>query len=177
MRCSAHTMGTLTPGRPVLCVFMRNNELRPVPSRSPCFMHPTFRPFRLQPLVAVPGPWSGFDPELTARSADRIPRGTMASIGLRLPLEVGHDNQPNRVRYPADQSFTLSCSPPPLTRTQLLSVTEFKPTPTRTFTLLIRYTYKRTTAGPSARTTSRTSPRNKIVPQVLPSKGADSMTF
>ena len=90
-------------------------------------MYQTFRPFRLQPPVAVPGPWFGFNPERTARSADRIPIETIASFGLHHPLEVGHDNRPNRVRHPADQSFTSNCSPPPLARTQLLLVTKLKP--------------------------------------------------
>src|SRR5208282_1698954 len=63
-----------------------------------------------------------------------LPRGlptaslrTIASFGLHLGEKVGHDIRPNRVRYPTDQQFTSSCSPPPLTRTQLLSVTKFKP--------------------------------------------------
>src|SRR3990170_6617620 len=53
--------------------------------------------------------------------------GTTASLGLPLGKKVGHDNRPNRVRYPTDRQFTSSCSPPPLARTQLLSVTKFKP--------------------------------------------------
>ena len=159
----AATMGTLTPGRPVLCVLMRNNELRPEirPGLLVSCIQPSDRSASNHLL-----PSSGLGLVLTRSLPHGLPtvslRGTLASIGLRHPLEVGHDNQPNRVRYPADQSFTSSCSPPPLTRTQLLSVTEFKPTPTRTFTLLIRYTYKRTTAGPSARMISHAS--NKVVP-------------
>ncbi len=70
--------------------------------------------------------------------------GTLASIGLHHSQVVSHNSRPNRVRHPTDQRFTSSCSPPPLARTQLLSVTKFRPTSTRTFTLLIRYTYKRT---------------------------------
>jgi len=102
----------------------------------------------------LPSPDLGlvFSPEPTARSADRIPRETMASVGLRLELQVGHDNRPNRVRHPADQWFTFSCSPPPLTRTQLLSVSTFRPNLAGTCTPLIRYTYKRTTLGPLGRT-------------------------
>ncbi len=77
-------------------------------------------------------------------SAGCIPLGTLASFGLHHCQEAGHDNRPNRVRHPADQRFTSSCSPPPLARTQLLSVTTFRPNLARTCTLLIRYTYKRT---------------------------------
>jgi len=107
----------------------------------------TFPPFRLQPPVAVPGDRSGFVPEPTARPAGRIPLGTKASFGLHHHSEAGHDNRPNRVRHPTDQRFTSSCSPPPLTRTQLLSVTTFRPNLARTFTLLIQHTYKRTSAA------------------------------
>ena len=77
-------MDALTPGRSALRILMRDNELRPVPSRSPCFMHRIFPPFRLQPPVAASRTWFGFVRELTARSADRIPSlGTRASLGLR----------------------------------------------------------------------------------------------
>ena len=165
------TMGALTPERSALRtrVSMRvacpggvtAHEHRPLPFRSPCFMYRTFPPFRLQPPVAVSGSWSGFSSEPTARSADRIPRETRASVGLHLPLEVGHGNRPNRVRHPADQRFTFSCSPPPLMRTQLLSVSTFRPNLAGTCTPLIRYIHKRTTAGPSARMTSRWS-RSRI---------------
>ena len=66
--------------------------------------------------------------------ARSLPRGlpTASSrdhgvIGLPLGEKVGRDNRPNQVRHPTDQQFTSSCSPPPLARTQLLSVTKFKP--------------------------------------------------
>jgi len=55
--------------------------------------------------------------------------GTRASLGFAFPLQARHDNRPNRVRQPTDRRFTSSCSPPPLARTQLLSVTEFRPNP------------------------------------------------
>jgi hypothetical protein len=86
-------------------------------------------------------------------------RGTMASIGLHHHSEVGHDNRPNRVRHPTDQRFTSSCSPPPLTRTQLLSVTTFRPNLARTFTSLIQHTYKRTSAATRRRLHSGSRPR------------------
>jgi site-specific DNA recombinase len=57
------TMEPLTPVR----------SRRLVPDRSPCFMCRTFPPFRLQPPVVVPGDWSGFVPEPTARPVGRIP--------------------------------------------------------------------------------------------------------
>ena len=123
------------------------HELRLFPDRSPCFMCRTFPPFRLQPPVAVPGDRSGFVPEPTARPAGRIPLGTKASLGLHHHSEAGHDNRPNRVRHPTDQRFTSSCSPPPLTRTQLLSVTKYRPYFDRDFHPSIRYTHKRTRSG------------------------------
>ncbi len=73
--------------------------------------------------------------------------GTRASFGLHHHSEVGHDNRPKRVRHPTDQQFISSCSPPPLARTQLLSISTFRPNLARTFTLLIQHTYKRTSAA------------------------------
>ena len=54
---------------------------------------------------------------------------------------------PNQVRYPTDWLFTSSCSPPHLTVTQLLSVTEPWLTPTRTFTVLLKRLSRRTHPG------------------------------
>lgn len=50
------------------------------------------------------------------------------------------------VRHPTDHQSTFSCSPPPLARTQLLSVTAFRPNLGGTFTSLIQQTYRRTSA-------------------------------
>ena len=130
------TMGALTPRRSALRILIRDNEHRPLPSRSLCFMCRTFPPFRLQPPVVV----SGFGlvlPRSLPRGLPAASLRTMASFGLHPNSEDGHDNRPNRVRYPADQQFTSSCSPPPLARTQLLSVTTFRPNLTGTCTLLI----------------------------------------
>jgi hypothetical protein len=77
--------------------------------------------------------------------------GPWRSLGFAHPQESRRDIQPNRVRYPTDRQFTSSCSPPPLTRTQLPSVTAFRPNLTGTCTLLIRYTYKRTRERPPCR--------------------------
>jgi len=145
-------MGALTPGRSALRVLVRDIELRSVSLRSLCFMYRIFPSFRLQPPPVASRIQPVLFRELTARSANRIPySGPERHLGFAFPLQARHDNRPNRVRHPTDRSFTSSCSPPPLVRTQLLSVTEFRPNPTRTHTLLIQYTYKRTTAGPSAR--------------------------
>jgi hypothetical protein len=56
-------------------------------------MYPTFPPFRLQPPSVVTRTWPGFFRELTARSADRIPLETLASLGLRLSI-AGSPRQP-----------------------------------------------------------------------------------
>src|SRR5258708_21699792 len=55
------------------------------------------------------------------------PFGTMRHLGFAFYSQAHHDNKPNRVRYPADESFTSHCSPPRLTATQLRSVTRFRP--------------------------------------------------
>ena len=87
-------MNALTPGRPALRVLIRDNEHRPcIRPGLPASRRRTFRPFRLQPPVAAPGVWFGFPPGPTAWSADHIPLGTMASLGLRLFL-AGSPRQP-----------------------------------------------------------------------------------
>ncbi len=143
-------MGALTPGRSALRILIRDNELRPyLRPGLPVLRHQTFRPFRLQPPVVASRFRSGFDLELTAWSGRPHPfLGTRASLGLHRWQRAGHDNRPNRVCHPTDQSFTSSCSPPLLTETQLLSVTEFRPILTGTSTPPVRCAYRRTaTAG------------------------------
>src|SRR5262245_60983950 len=51
---------------------------------------------------------------------------------------------PNRVRSPTDRQFAYGCSPPRLATTQLPSATEPWHTPTRTFTVLMWRTHRRT---------------------------------
>ena len=65
---------------------------------------------------------------------------------------------------PADQSFTFSCSPPPLTRTQLLSVTEFKPNSDKDFHLadsIHLQAHNGWAFGPTVAATVTTKPTSK----------------
>ncbi len=91
-------------------------------------MYQIFPPFRLQPPVVASESWSGFNPELTARSADRIPFGDH-SVTWASPLASRLATTTGRIEFviPTDWSFTSSCFPPLLAETQLPSVTEFKP--------------------------------------------------
>jgi len=131
------TMDALTPRRPALRILIRDNEHRPVPSRSPCFMRQTFPPFRLQPPVAASETWFGFLSELTARSADRIPRdhGVLGfPLARRLAATTG------RIEFVI--ILRTSSSPPvalhPLSRGRSYSrLRSSNPTSTRTFTLPI----------------------------------------
>jgi hypothetical protein len=52
--------------------------------------------------------------------------------------------RPKRVRFTTDRSFVSSYSPPHLSVTQFLSITELWPTLTRTFTVLSTYPRGRT---------------------------------
>ncbi len=125
-------MGVLNPVRSgSSCRYSRPLNAGPLartgilPSR-----HRTFRPF--QPPVAVPGTDLVFPQGLPARLHRKCiaPTGqgfARRHLGFATSLQARHDNRPNRVRhYPTDWSFTCSCFPPPLTRTQLLTVTEFR---------------------------------------------------
>jgi hypothetical protein len=108
-------------------------------------MDQTFRPFRLQPPVAASRAWSGFARELTARSIDRIPFGDLGVLWAspfpsRLAATTG------RIEFVI---LRTSRSPPvalhPLSRGRsYFRLQNSDPTSTGTFTLLIRYTYKRT---------------------------------
>ena len=128
------TMGALCTVRSgSLCRSSRQMNAGPftrtgiLPSR-----HRTFRPFHLQPPVAVPGTDlvfpQGLPPRLHRKCIAPTGQGfARRHLGFATGLQARHDNRPNRVRhYPMDWSFTCSCSPPPLTRTQLLTVTEFR---------------------------------------------------
>ncbi len=64
-----------------------------------------------------------------------------------MDLKARRNTMPNRVRYPTDWLFTSSCSPPHLTMTQLLSVTELWHTLTRIFTVLLKRLSGRTGPG------------------------------
>ena len=88
------TMGALTPGRSALRILIRDNEHRPLPSRSPCFMCRAFPPFRLQPPVAVLRAWFGFASEAYRAICRPHPfLGTRASFGLH-PWGAGSPRQP-----------------------------------------------------------------------------------
>ena len=125
------TMGALTPGRAALRILIRDNELRPA-IRSGLFASciESSRRSVSNHLLSPPEFSLVLFRKLTARSADRIPcSGPGRHLGFAFRLQARHDNRPNRVRHPTDRRFTSSCSPPPLARTQLLSVTEFRPNP------------------------------------------------
>ena len=108
-------------------------------------MYQSFRPFRLQPPVAASGFWSGFFPELTARSVDRIPFGDHGVIWAS-PLPSRLAATTGRMEFVI---LRTSHSPPvalhPLSRGRSYYwLQSSDPTSTGTSTLLIRYTYKRT---------------------------------
>src|SRR5713226_5879 len=58
--------------------------------------------------------------------------------------QARHSPPPNQVRYPTDCQFTSGCSPPRLTATQSPSITELRPTPERTHTVLSKRPHGRT---------------------------------
>src|ERR1700733_6638900 len=69
-------------------------------------------PFRLQPPAALPDGMSGIDPlRVDAIQASPVTRRLAKAAGR---IEFA---------YATDEDFTSGCSPPPLTRTQLPSVT------------------------------------------------------
>ena len=70
-------------------------------------------------------------------------------MGFAVHMRARHNDRPNRVRYPADRLFTSSCSPPFLSKTQLLSVNRCRSTYVGTFTLQIKRLRRRTCASPS----------------------------
>ena len=123
------TMGALPPGRSALRILIRDNEHRPL-HRSGLLVSCIETSDRSASIHRLPSSGLGFafPPRLTARSADRIPcLGPERHLGFTYGVQARHDNGPNRVRHPTDRQFTSSCSPRPLARTQLLSVTKFKP--------------------------------------------------
>jgi len=132
------TMGALTPGRPVLRILIRDNEHRPEPLRSPCFMHQIFPPFRLQPPDVVSEVRFGFGSEPTARSADRIPfSGPERHLGFPLARRLATTT--GRIEF-----VILRTSSSPPVALHLLSrgrsyfrLRSSNPTPTKTFTLPI----------------------------------------
>jgi hypothetical protein len=133
------TMGALTPGRPSLRILMRDNELRPG-------IHPGLLVSCIEPsrrsisnhLLPPPRP----DLVLTRSLPRGLPTTSLTrdqSVIWASPLgcRLATNNRPNRVRYPMDRRFTSSCSPPPLTRTQFLSITKFRSNFGKDFHLLI----------------------------------------
>src|SRR5580704_9859379 len=67
--------------------------------------------------------------------------------GFTFPQQARRGYAPKRVRHPTDWQFTSGCSPPHLTATQLPSITELRPAPAGTRTLLTRRPHGRTGAG------------------------------
>src|SRR5580704_11325514 len=67
--------------------------------------------------------------------------------GFTFPQQARRGYAPKRVRHPTDWQFTSGCSPPHLTATQLPSITELRPAPAGTRTLLTRRPHGRTRVG------------------------------
>src|SRR5437899_5551549 len=61
--------------------------------------------------------------------------------------QARRSSPPNRVRYPTDRQFALSCSPPCFAATQLPSATELWLSPAWTFTMLLWRLHGRTHSG------------------------------
>ena len=105
------------------------------PPRSPCFMHRIFPPFHLQPPVVASGSWSGFVPEPTARSGNRIPfSGPGRHLGFTLPSRLATTT--GRIEFVI---LRTSGSPPvalhPLSRGRsYFRLRSSDPTSARTFT-------------------------------------------
>ncbi len=108
-------------------------------------MYQTFRPFRLQPPVAASGAWFGFPPELTARSADRIPCEDH-SVTWASPFPSRLATTTGRIEFVILRtSRSPSVALHPLSRGHsYFRLRSSNPISTRTCTLLIRYTHKRT---------------------------------
>jgi hypothetical protein len=98
------TMGVLTPGR------------LSSPPRSPCFACRT--------VLTVPPPTTPclrcrrFDTRFGFSSTARPLGLSAAGVGFAFHSQARRDTWPNRVRHPADRSFTSWCSPPRLAATQ-----------------------------------------------------------
>jgi len=108
-------------------------------------MYPTFRPFRLQPPVAASGSWFGFFPELTARSADRIPFEDHG-VTWASPLPSRLATTTGRIEFVilrTSRSPPVALHPPSRGRSYC-RLQSSNPTSTGTSTLLIQYTHKRT---------------------------------
>ena len=81
----------------------------------------------------------------TSRSSSRPRiRPAISRPGFALNPRARRNTPLNRVRTPTGCPFASGCSPPRLAATQLRSVPKFRLTLTRTYTLLIQSTYKRT---------------------------------
>lgn len=154
------TMGALTSEQPVLrtrvsgpalCLAgVTAHEHRPdlLPS-SPCFMCRTFPPFRLQPLVAVPGPQSASLPG-THRVAFRPHpfRGHRRQLGF--VLSRGSATTTSRIEF--DSYLRTDVSPPvalhlPSRGRSYFQLRSSDHTSAGTFTLPIQHTRKRTRSG------------------------------
>ncbi len=112
----------------------------------PCLMRLTFQSFCLQTPPAVPGSIC-FHPGLTICDLGNPGCRDDGILGFAVHKRARHNDRPNRVRYPADRLFTSSCSPPFLSKTQLLSVNRFRSTYTGTYTLLVKRPHRRTCVG------------------------------
>ena len=112
----------------------------------PCLLRLTFLSFRLQPPAAVPG-LICLSPGPTISALVSRCAGTDGILGFASVSQARHDDWPNRVRQPADRKFASSCSPPPLTRTQLLSTKGRRSIPEGTSTLPIKRLHRRTRPG------------------------------
>ena len=112
----------------------------------PCLLRLTFLSFRLQPPAAVPG-LICLSPGPTISALVSRCAGTDGILGFASVSQARHDDWPNRVRQPADRKFASSCSPPPLSRTQLLSTKGRRSIPEGTSTLPIKRLHRRTRPG------------------------------
>src|ERR1700722_9291112 len=142
-------MGALTPGRSALRILIRDNERRLWRRPGlPVSCHRTVRSFRLQPPVVVPTRLLGFALSgLPDPIAVVTPFRVVRHLGFAINSLARHDDRPNRVHlcYGLIVHLRLLSTPP---HGDAVTIgTGFQTTPARTFTLLIRSTYRRTSPG------------------------------
>jgi hypothetical protein len=139
----------LTPGRPALRVLIRDNEHRPcLRPGLPASRRRIFRPFRLQPPLVAPWPWSGFVPRAyrqhDPRSFASLPRDQRVSWAS--PFPSGLATTTGRIEFVI---LRTGRSPPvashPLSRGRsYLRLQSTDLTLTGTFTPLIQRAHRRT---------------------------------
>jgi hypothetical protein len=97
-------------------------------------VEPSDRSVSKHPLSS-PKTWSAFIFEAYRRFrlTTAVPSRDKRLLGFALSVQARHDNRPNRVRHPTDQSFASGCSPPRLATTQLPSATKSRPNLGRDF--------------------------------------------